>query len=69
MPEYKGKQPERDLSTPPPLAVPLCFACLTATCRHRRCEGDIPRITYYEGTALCFDCAAATVDGLKAQHA
>lgn len=55
----------RDLSAPLP-TVPMCFACMTATCRHKHCGGMVPAITYYEGTALCLDCASATVDGIRA---
>lgn len=53
----------RDMSTLPVGPI-MCFACVTATCRHSGCGGMIPVLTYFEGTALCMDCAAATVDGL-----
>lgn len=57
---------DRALDVPP--AGPLvCFACVTATCRHQRCVGMIPAVTTFEGTALCFDCASASVEGLRAQ--
>lgn len=59
------------LTSMPDMSVPtvrpiLCFACVTATCRHRHCDGIIAALTYFEGTALCQDCASATVDGLRA---
>lgn len=36
----------------------MCFPCVVAICGHRRCDGVIPALTYFEGTALCQDCAA-----------
>jgi hypothetical protein len=50
---------------PAPAGPPMCFLCLTDTCRHsaavKRSDvhggGLVPAITFKDGTALCFDCA------------
>lgn len=63
-PPMTSLPPVRISSVPPPGPL-MCFACVTATCQHRRCDGMIPAVTSFEGTALCLDCASATVDGLR----
>ena len=49
--------PVRDFG-PPPAGPLLCFYCVTATCWHRGCGGDIPALTMKDGTAACQDCAS-----------
>ena len=42
----------------PPVALVACFGCAAGACGHEDCDGTVPMVTYFEGTALCRDCAA-----------